>query len=77
MALQNVQVANATKAAVTVGANTVPADGLEAFQIDDAGTDAWGWLHAGCAIVPQSTIVQQQETGFLIYTSTMEETEGV
>jgi hypothetical protein len=77
MTLQNVQVANATKAPVTVGANTVPADGLEAFQIDDAGTDAWGWLHAGCAICPATTIVQQQETGFLLYTSTLEESEGV
>jgi hypothetical protein len=76
MAAQNVQVANPTAAPITVGANTLPADGLEAFSIDDAGTDAWGWLHAGCTIIPQTTVVQQQEAGFLIYTGTMSESEG-
>jgi hypothetical protein len=70
MATVNIQVMNPTGAPVTVNAHTVPADNSAVFPLDNTTTDAWAWLAAGCALVSNDalTVVQQQESGWLLYT---------
>lgn len=70
MTVVNIQVMNPTGAAVTVDANTVPANASEVFALDNTTADAWQWLAEGCALASEdaSSVVEQQEAGWMLYT---------
>jgi hypothetical protein len=70
MTVVDIQVMNPTGADVTVDANTVAANDSAVLALDNTTADAWQWLAAGCGLVSNdaSSVVQQQEAGWMLYT---------
>lgn len=75
MAAVNLQVINPTGAPVTVGVHTAAPNAITVLPIDNTTSDAYGFLAAGCALVSDAagTVLQRQETGWLLYTGTSSE----
>lgn len=61
------QVANPKSVDVTVNAQVAKANQITALTIDNATTDAYGFLAAGCVLAANAATVEQREQGgFLI-----------